>query len=306
MITTLQLGARLLRYYRGITALHDLPAPEAVALVDAINLGLGQFLSKLPDFRLVTPFSAVLHAPVDLPISIVSGAKGFSYVNPAAYPVAGYASEADAVGHSCVVSGDGQLNLLNRNSELLAGYLGTTGEPTLTVFGDAVNLGENDMRISSEVKIIDASGQWETLRARGEMEVLYRSHATASVVRAKPEYWWLSSHLGNERTTSPLWHLRVWPLPASSYSISCDIKSFPASLVFEDLYTARSLPTTAEEEALLVALIAPGLKTSAFLAEHLEKADLDRAALSAMARLDEMRMSPRTATPNLSRTKRHF
>lgn len=312
MITTLQLGAHLLRYFEGITSLHDLPPPETQALVDAINLGLGEFLSHLPAHRLITPASWRLPAPVNVPISIVAGATGFSYTDSSAFHLGGYASADAAIGHSVTVGGDAQLNLLNRSSELVAGYLGTTGEPSMTVWGDAVNMGEDMQRLVSEIDLVDASGQRSRLLHRDESSLVYPTSAwvgiqpTRAVETGRPEVWWTSSHLGHERTTSPLWHLRVWPLPSSAYSLSAKILSFPPFLTFEDLYTARNLPITVQEESLLKSLIAPGFKTSAFLAKHIVKSDLDTDADRARDRLADMFSMPHHSTPNRVGTKRGF
>lgn len=312
MITTIQLGARLLRYFEGITSLHDLPPPETQALVDAINMGLGEFLAYLPAHRLITPVSWNLPAPVNVPISIVAGATGFSYTNPAILPANGYPSAESAIGHSVTVGGDAQLNLLNRSSELLAAYRGTTGEPSMTVWGDAVNMGEDVQRLVSEVDLVDASGQRSQLVFRDESSFLHPHSSwvgvqpSRTIEQGRPEVWWTTSHLGHERTASPLWHLRVWPLPSSAYSLSARVRYFPPSLTFDDLYVARNLPLTVAEESLLQALIAPGFRTSAFLAKHIEKNDLDLGAERAKDSLAEMFSAPRQSTPNKVGTKRGF
>lgn len=308
MMTTLQLGSRLMRYLKGVQTLGDLPAPETAGLVDAINFGLGEFCSLLPDWRLTTPMGWLLRAPVVQSIDIVAGAAGFSYVAGSPFPAGGYPTEGDAIGHTVIVTGDPKPNLLNRAGELLVPYAGGSGNTNMTIYGDAVNLGENDQSVISEMNLVLPEGttkQLDYIDAPDAGIPFQVGYASQDIRYGQPESWYVTSHLGNERTSSPLWLVHVWPLPTSDYTLRAQMRAFPASLKFDDLHVARNLPLKVEEESLLIAMIAPGLRTSAFLADHIDKNDLDFGAARARIRLEEMQ-HPLTTQPAMCGTPRGF
>lgn len=294
MMTTVQIAERLMFYYQGAPTVGDLPLGEKMYLINAVNFGLGEFLSKLPESRLKGTESWLLRAPIVQTISIVNGAKGFSYLSGAPYPVGGYLTENEAIGHTVVISGDSTPNRLMRSGSLLHAYTGPTGNATLTIYGDAANMGETDQRLLSSVDIIDGSGK------RKRLIHAPNSFSTALPIDVyprnvieldEPVRYYVESHLGNEFTTSPLWHIRVWPIPVAQYVISAEVLRFPASLTIEDLTTPRNLPLTVEEEPLLLALIAPGLRLSAKLARHIKVADLQIESERAKLRLTEMNIA---------------
>jgi hypothetical protein len=301
-MTTLQLGQKLLFFLEGVETLGDLPIKEKSRLVDAINFGLGEFLAALPDDRLSHKQSWKLRAPIVQPINIVAGATGFSYQTGTPYPAGGYITENEAIGHSCVVEGDPQLNRLANNGTLLSPFNGTTGNQNLTLYGDAANLGQNDQRFLSEIHLVDTSGSLKLLRWIDPNVGLFLSHPVSF---GEPVYYYLTSHRGHATAETPLWHLRVWPLPVLEYSVQADIRSFPDSLTFDDLFVSRSLPLTVAEESLLIALIAPGLRFSKMLAPHIKADDLMAEAGRARTQIRTMHQ-PRLGEVRTLRTKEGF
>jgi len=291
MMTTVQIAERLMFYYQGAPTVGDLPLSEKMQLINAVNFGLGEFLSKLPESRLNGTESWLLRAPIVQTINIVNGAKGFSYLSGSPYPIGGYLTESESIGHTVVISGDSKPNRLMRNGSLLHPYTGETGNVSMTIYGDAANMGETDQRLLSTVDLIDGSGKRKRLipSENSFSTPLPIDVYPRNVIELdEPVRYHTESHLGSEFTNTPLWHIRVWPIPVAQYIITASVLRFPASLTIEDFTTPRNLPLTVQEEPLLLALIAPGLRLSSKLARHIVKSDLQIEADRAKLRLTEM------------------
>lgn len=257
MFNTLQLLHRLTRKLR-VRSIPALNATDKLEIMDAANSGLSEFQTFLSPARKQSPVSETVRAPLDLTLSILEGAKGFSYVsgggNP--FPTGGYTLEEHLVGHAALVNGDRNLNRLHRTGEMLAPYLGTSGQVTATFYGDVVQHGQDDRRVIRGPRFHNAASSSELIHVpdaqlRPGQSRYLDAHALAI---GTPEYWWTEPLLGYERTTTPLWLLRVWPLPSVLGFIEYIKEAFPAALTLEDFTTARELPVTDREVPELLCL----------------------------------------------------
>lgn len=294
MFTTLQLLHRLARRTR-VPDIAELSMSDRLELVDAANHGLVEFTQHLPPDRTQSPASATLRAPLTLQISILTAARGFSYVSGTPYPTGGYATEEDLVGHSVSVAGDGRLNQLHRPGELLSGYMGSGGTVNAIFYADAAQMGTEDRRIITPpvwttttskrhlVHLGDPRRRWHDYPFQGhDIEV------------GEPEYWWTEPLLGWERVTTPLWLLRVWPLPSTAGTLTYILDSWPQAITLEDFTTARELPLPEREVPAFVALCLEGLLGSPLL--HPDVTGVAEQSRAARARLQGQHQ-PRHSEP---------
>ena len=271
-----------------------LPLDVAEEVRLAAQAGINEFASLLPAHRQRRPESGTLRAPMSQAISIVQGSREFAYVaGGGAYPAGGYSAEADALGHSVTVAGDSNLNLLLEPGKLRQAYLGTSGTQSMTVYGDAVQLGASAVLVHDRPRLNLSTGRvfldpfsslWE------------RPH---QIEVGDPRWWWMEPIGGADNGgTVPMFALRVWPAPAAVCSITFELSSFPSAITFLDLHQeARTLPVTGQEEPYIVNLCLEHLLPCPLWREDVDKTlvrTLANAARTALASRDR----PMSGAPN--------
>lgn len=265
MITSRTLGQRLCRNLT-VSDLGRVPASEIARLQDAINDGLMEYFNGLHDDRKTSAPApaATLRAAITVDIQIVDGANGFSYL-AGAFAIGGYGNEDDLIGHSVVIDGDPKVNRLMRSGELMYPYFGAGGDVTATFYGDCVPFGQDDMKVVKEPRFRGESGSQsvglfpmdDIKKQRWEEYPLIDVPETGT-----PRYWWLEPHLAAERTATPTWMIRVWPLPVARGLLLYSTQFYPTALSFDDMLIARELPVPDRELGMLVDLISDRLLNS--------------------------------------------
>lgn len=273
--TSVQLLHRLTRRLK-VRDVGNLDAAARLELLDAANAGLNELAALMPQTRRETPADFTLPAPLTLTLDLVTGARAFSYVGGAPWPVGGYADESSLLGHS--VSAGTRLNRLHRPGELLAAHLGSSGQQSVTFHGDAAAMGQNQSRLLGRPTYSDATGSRTLIPAHSSFSL---HPSTFDLSTGTPEYFWTEPLLGTERTSSPLWLIRVWPLPTVLGTLTCRLETLPEALSLEDFTTPRDLPVEDREAAHLIALCEEFLAGSSLLDGGQKPGDLLHAALRA-------------------------
>lgn len=291
-MTTFQLAMRLCECL--VTSdWSKLPLVEAERVQEAAQAGLNEFFGLLPPERMQEPVTLPLRAPVTQSIDIVQGARTFAYVaGGSAYPAGGYAREADAIGLLAQVGGDTLLNRLVRPGELRTPHLGAGGVQSLTLWGDALPMAAAASQAVGDPRCITGSQRSTLLPAPPFWERPFLLEV------GTPRYWWTESLAGATRGSSPMWLLRVWPVPAEVCYLELTLASFPGAITFLDLHDeARVLPVAPHEELDLLALCKAHLTIHPQWRADLDKAGIQNAAENAR---DAMRgrNRPLNTTPN--------
>lgn len=267
MITTRTLGQRLCRNLT-VPDLARVPAAEIGRLQDAINDGLMEYFNGLHDDRKTSQPApaATLRAAVTVNIQILDGANGFEYLaGPSSFPIGGYGNEEALIGHSVVIDGDGKVNRLMRSGELMYPYFGAGGDVTATFYGDCAPFSQDDMKVVKEPRFRGETGSQSTglVQMDDIRKQQWQEYPLIDVPETGcPRYWWIEPHLAAERTATPTWMIRVWPLPVARGLLLYSTQFYPSALTFDDMLIARELPVPDRELGMLVDLISDRLLKS--------------------------------------------
>lgn len=266
-MTTLQLLQRLTRFLTH-KDVRTLPPADLQELLDAANVGLGEYVEMLPHIRRSAPRILTLPASVDKTITATADDATIAF-SPA------FSGQTSFYGCSCVVANDsGRYNRLAGLNTLLGAHRGASGSTTLTLYGDALQFGQTADAIDGPVQLSDGNRSKELCFERPEY---WRSWIPDQLEVGTPLRWWVEPLNGLEGLEAPAFLLRVWPAPVAAMDLTFKVRLFPVALEFADVETPRQMPVPVLEEAHLVNLCAPGLASSRLWNTALSSTVVDKA-----------------------------
>lgn len=268
-MTTVQLAQRLMRYL-SVSDWARLPMDAAEEVREAMNSGLSEFVSLLPQHRTVREASFVIEAPKTISATVTDASTAL--VISTGYPIGAYASALDLPGRGIVLAGDSKLNRLLSSTQLTEHFLGSGGVVACTLYADGIPLGARAEQLAGTPYFTPtASSQRHYLT---HVEDRSAWSANAAVQTGQPAYWWVDSFGGGDAQATS-WLLRLHPLPSARGILSVPMKQFPASVSLTDLHiTARSLPVFELEEGHLANICAANLITCPLWRADVNKADV--------------------------------
>ncbi|HYF37661.1 MAG TPA: hypothetical protein VD994_20335 [Prosthecobacter sp.] len=258
-MTSIQLAQRALRILT-VRDLASVPMDEAALLVDAMNGALATYAGLLPAERRITADSRQVSAPLELSVTMAAGAKVFTYsAGGAAFPAGGYAAEADAIGCSCLLSGDSAVNRLHRAGELYRPYGGGLTSGSLTIYNDAFGFDSGSVSIHGPVRWVSGN------HVRNLYPFTTETTLPAPLHTGDPEGYIVENHLNIERDALPMFLLRLWPVPsvAGAVEFRSELR-FPA-LKLADLTTPKSIAVPGQDAPHVTAFMHEGLLLSSLL-----------------------------------------
>lgn len=256
---------------------------EAEKLREALQTGLSEFARLLPAHRQRQPVSQTMRAPLTQEVNIVSGSNEFAYVaGGAAYPAGGYAKEADALGMLVTVGSDPYFNRLILPGQLLRAHIAGSGNTAMTIYGDCIPMGSHIWHMVGTPRWLGGGNAQDLFPWPAEKRPPH------TLVTGTPRYWWTEALAGSSRGTTPLWVMRVWPVPVAIGIIELEVAAFPTAISFLDLHDEpRALPATPDEEPYLVALCEEALLKHPLWREDVQKSEVRASAESARRALNE-------------------
>ena len=262
-MTTLQLAQRLTR---NLTHgdVRTLPADEAQRVLDAINTGLAEYVELLPEIRRAEPHLATLNGPFSKTLTCTNGSPTVVFDS--------FAEQKAHLGNTVQVGTDsGRYQRLVAENTLLATHNGPTGATSLTLYSDSVLFGPYDDSVSGELILMEGNSRHRMMPGRPRE---WHGWQPQALELGLPRYWWMEALSGMTVLDSPLFVLRVWPVPATAYDVTYNLRLFPTAVSMIDLLTPRQLPVLAVEEAHLVNICMLGMLTSKLWHEDVSKADV--------------------------------
>lgn len=267
-MTTLQLLQRMTRILTH-KDVRTMPPEHLQHMLDAANLGLGEYVSMLPHIRRSKPVVMTLPAPVEKTITATASSATIAF-SPA------FAGQTAFYGCSALsVSDAGHYNRLAGLNTLLAPHNGATGSTTLTLYGDALQFDQTADAIDGKVHLQDGVRSTELLPERPQY---WRSWTPDTLEVGTPRRWWVEPLAGLEDLNAPLFLMRVWPAPSAAMDLVFKLRMFPVGLTFDDVQTPRQLPVPVLEEVHLLNLCLPGLLTSTILSDGVNVKQVESAA----------------------------
>lgn len=295
----MMLASRLMAKLK-VRNLSALVAEDATTLLDAMNGGIKEWFDGLPPANKQTAVSRLVRAPVNIQVSVLDGARGFSYVTPP-FPVGGYAEEEALVGCSVSLEGSAQINRLDASGMLLRPHLGSSGDIIATFWGDALSFPETDARIVSAPRWNGAeAGSWELLPMSGQPPLQDR-HG----IHSGPPTHYATEPVHPTARSHPFWLLRLWPLPTARGTVTFTLESTPPVLKLDSLQRAVEVPLPDQDIPDLLPLCEERLSSTPLW--H-EKADRQRTWADAARSRERLsrRWLPLDARPSLIQTPTHW
>lgn len=265
-MTTIQLAQRLTRVL-SITDLRTLPPEQQQLIVDAINSGIAEFVELLPEIRRAEPRHALLQPPTTQGVTCTNGSTALTFDS--------FPTQAAALGSTVTVGSDnGRYQRLVALNTLAGVHNGPTGETTMTVYSDVVQFdryADAVETLNGELTLQEGNTRHRLLPGRPQE---WYGLQPMALELGLPRYWWMESLNGMTGLDSPLYVLRVWPLPVATFDVIYSLRLFPQVVSFVDLLTARALPVTPIEETHLVNICMPGMFTSTLWNPKVDKNDV--------------------------------
>jgi hypothetical protein len=303
MTTSVLLAQRLTRNLT-VDSMAALPAGEVARVMDAINDGLLEYFTFLPDYRknAIPQPVALLRAPVSMQISIADEATDFTFVDT--FPAGGYADASALLGHSVMIQGDGRLNRMLAAGKLMLPYFGPAGSNvTATFYGDCTPFGQDVIKINDEPRWQSESAQLAAaLRLLDSDRPEARNPYIDEPQYGDPLYWWTEALQPLE---NPRWLLRVWPLPTTRGTLAFSAQMFPTALTFSDMTAPRTLPIPDRELNLVLGLIEDRLRNSPMWSPTADKTTAMQDAARARESLRSLN-SPQNSAPSRIATPENF
>lgn len=293
-MTTLQLAQRLTRNLTH-TDVRTLPPDEQQRLLDAINTGLAEYVELLPDLRRSEPKQYTFSTPFTEALTCTNGSTAVVFDR--------WPKQNLWIGNTVTVASDpSSYQRLVALNTLAAAHHGPTGDTVLTVYSDIVQFdGYADAvdTINGELLLQEGSTRHRLMHG-SPME--WHGMQPLALELGLPRWWWIEPLTGMNGLDAPIYVLRVWPVPVTTYTLIYNLRIFPVAVSMLDLITSRVLPVPPIEETHLVNLCMPGMFGSKMWDERCDKkdirADYERAR---QAMLPKLERSGSTA-PNLCGT----
>jgi hypothetical protein len=265
--------------------LGDLPADDALIVVNALNTALEEVYSKIPSKERRSPDSKDIREPSTAQVDIVNGAKGFAWQIGPPTP---YSNVTDLLGHSVTLGADPKVNRLHRSTELLQPYYGPNGVITATFYGDAIGFGPDEIHLTGNPHWTElGQAHARELRLLDDPRRLWTHYPFLNTVTTgSPEYWWTEPLLAAERSSRPVWLLRVWPLPAVRGSLSYELEFRSPVLTLEDLTIPRDLGIAQHHLSDILNLADAELIGTPLWAPDSESKDVATKAARSLSRLE--------------------
>lgn len=259
-MTTLQLAQRLTRNLTH-TDVKTLVPEQQQLVVDAINTGLAEYVELLPEIRRAEPRLASLLSPASYSLTCTNGSPTVAFDD--------FPQQQAHLGKTVQVGSDsGRYQRLVALNTLLGNHNGPTGATSLTVYSDSVQFGRYDDSISGKLVLQEGNTRHNMISGR---PLEWFSLQPSALELGLPRYWWMEALSGMTGLDSPLFVLRVWPVPATAYDLLYSLRLFPQAVTMVDLVTPRTLPVLPIEEAHLVNICMPGMLTSKLWSGDVDK-----------------------------------
>ncbi len=298
-MNSMMLASRLMAKLH-VQNLSALVAEDAATLLDAMNGGIREWFEALPPTGRQTMVSELVRAPLRLSISLLHGAREFAYVTPP-FPVGGYANEQELLGKSVTVEGSTQLNRLDHASTLLLPHLGPSGDVTATFWGDAIGFTASGLRLASApIWEGEACGRWMLLPLQ---DCIFPHRERALLSGPPTHYETVSFHPTTGQ--SPMWMLRLWPLPSAAGTVSFTMESLPPVLNPDALQIAMDIPVPEQDIPDLLPLCEERLSSTPLWSSRADKQKTWADAARTRERL-AARWLPLDARPSFIQTPTHW
>ena len=294
----MMLASRLMAKLK-VRNLAALGAEDATTLLDAMNGGIKEWTDGLPPARRQTTVCELVPEPVSVTISILEGAREFSYVTPP-FPLGGYANEEALLGKAVTLAGSTQTNRLDQPSTLLKPHLGGSGDVVATIWGDAIGFPDTSARlVSIPIWEGETTGRWELQPLRACLTL--------------PDHGWHTGPPTHYATTplhpvlhgNPSWFLRLWPLPAARGTVSFTLERTPVVLTLEALQLPVDIPLPDHDIADLLPLCEERLSSTPLWSEKADKQRTWADATRSRERLARL-WHPLDARPALIQTPQNW
>lgn len=283
-MNTLMLASRLCSKLsvRNVSAL---VAEDAVTLLDAINGGLKEWFEGLPPKSKQTRVSETVRPPVAIDLSVIDGAKGFSYVSPP-FPIGGYADESQLIGKSLTIGGSSIVNRLDASSTLLKPYFGSGGDVTATFYGDAIGFSETSVRIAT-TPVWEGEGSAACQHDLLPLTCSHQDLLLRDFHSGIPRYYWAGSHRPTDRS-APIWMLRLWPLPSTRGTVTFTLETVPPAFTLDALQVPHEVPLPEHDVMDLIPLCEERLAGTLLWSEKADKRSAYASAERSRQRLRDM------------------
>lgn len=215
-------------------------------LVQAVNKGLAEFVTDLPEHRRNESKVERIAAAVTKTITATATSQGVTFD-----PVWSSADQMPYWGRTAVVGNDSaRYNRLQGLDSLMRHHEGASGTTTLEIRHDAIQCGYWEDAVEGDVTLM-----WET----GSTTLLHGipqwmdSNDALSLQVGRPERWWTEPLNGLSNGSTPLFLIRLWPQPDAVYSLRFERRLWPTAITTAMIASTTELPITAAEEGDLVA-----------------------------------------------------
>lgn len=265
-MTTVQLFQRIGRRARG-GDFTKLALTEQGDVIEAANTALQAVYNALPAYFKELTEGFLLPAPITTTLTVDNGSQTLS----------SDVFTPEQFGRSILIDGDATWNQILGTNRILNPYLGTTGEKSVVIYGDAVYserypfdriIGNPRLANQSRTPLIPTLG-----RSNDNGAWLYQQSL------GLPRVWW-TQVMGNSQGNEPLLVLRFAPAPSEACAVNIRMSFWPKRLTLSDVANAEPIvvPDQFIETSLLPLALEALMSTPIWESKNDEQLIMKRAA----------------------------
>lgn len=238
-MNSVQFAQRLLRYLT-VKDLSSVAADDALGLLDAMNAGIQEYYSLVPDSFKRTVLSGELTPAQTVTATFTNGSRTFS----------GWTASPLQKAFTIVCGTDPRQNTIIGPQQLLDEYTGPTGTFTAQVYGDCLHMDTVLERFTNDPILVDFNVKcvrneaWRQIAVTGPWPgsyyqyFVYGSYSTRQV--RTPWQYWIEPQ-GQSQSGLPPFVLRFDSLPDQLYRVRIEGLLAPAQVLFDDLRIPKVL-----------------------------------------------------------------